>query len=122
LLFEVSNGICHSLVAEALASPGDLIIGSDSHTVTAGGLGAFATRIGSSREHAPLVIKMSGVSAVLAKPVAHIFFRNAISRGLPVLDIRYRKVDAGDEIEVHLAGGTASVTISGNRLTFSRIP
>ncbi|MFH1032801.1 MAG: 3-isopropylmalate dehydratase, partial [Chloroflexota bacterium] len=41
--------------------------------------------LGSSREHAPLVIKMAGVSAVLAKSVARIFFRNAINIGLPVL-------------------------------------
>ncbi|MBI2857390.1 MAG: 3-isopropylmalate dehydratase, partial [Chloroflexi bacterium] len=41
--------------------------------------------LGSSREHAPLVIKMAGVSAVLARSAARIFFRNAINQGLPVL-------------------------------------
>jgi 3-isopropylmalate/(R)-2-methylmalate dehydratase large subunit len=48
LLSDVGDGVCHQIVAESLAKPGDLIIGSDSHTVTAGALGAFACGMGSS--------------------------------------------------------------------------
>jgi len=48
LLFEGGSGVCHQLVAELFASPGDIIVGADSHTVTAGAFSAFATGMGSS--------------------------------------------------------------------------
>ncbi len=78
--------------------------------------------LGSSREHAPLVIKMAGVSAILAKSVARIFFRNAINQGLPVLVCDTDKIDDGDELEIDLAAGTVKDKTNGNQLTFKRIP
>jgi len=78
--------------------------------------------LGSSREHAPLVIKMAGVSAILAKSVARIFFRNAINLGLPVLICNTDRIDAGDELEVDLEVGTIKDITNGNQLTFKKIP
>ncbi len=78
--------------------------------------------LGSSREHAPLVIKMAGVSAILAKSVARIFFRNAINLGLPVLICDTDKINDGDELEVDLAAGTVKDMTNGKQLTFGKIP
>jgi 3-isopropylmalate/(R)-2-methylmalate dehydratase small subunit len=78
--------------------------------------------LGSSREHAPLVIKMAGVSAVLAKSVARIFFRNAINLGLPVLICDTDGINDGDELEVDLAKGTVYDKTNGQKMTFGRLP
>ncbi len=62
---------------------------------------------GSSREHAPLAIKAVGVSCVVAKSFARIFFRNAINIGLPLLECEevVGKTEAGDLLEVDLSHG-----------------
>ena len=78
--------------------------------------------LGSSREHAPLVIKMLGVSAVLAKSVARIFFRNAINVGLPVLICDTDKINDGDQLEINLETGEISDLTKKALLRFSRIP
>lgn len=72
---------------------------------------------GSSREHAPLSIKASGVSAVIAESFARIFFRNAINIGLPVIasEEAARFIDDGDELEIDLAGGSIK-DITKNRV------
>ncbi|MFC1918557.1 3-isopropylmalate dehydratase small subunit [Chloroflexota bacterium] len=78
--------------------------------------------LGSSREHAPLVIKMSGVSAILAKSVARIFFRNAINVGLPVLICDTENINDGDELEVDLKSGEIRNLANGRSLRFSGMP
>ena len=62
---------------------------------------------GSSREHAPISIKASGISCIIAKSFARIFFRNAINIGLPILEQSEFVNDCknGDEIEVDIANG-----------------
>lgn len=60
---------------------------------------------GSSREHAPLIIKESGVAAVLAESFARIFFRNAVNIGLPVMEVDTSSMDAGDELVIDTETG-----------------
>jgi 3-isopropylmalate/(R)-2-methylmalate dehydratase small subunit len=90
--------------------PGDFVVGGSNFG------------LGSSREHAPLVIKMAGVSAILAKSVARIFFRNAINLGLPVLICDTDKINDGDELEVDLAAGKVKNLTNGTELAFGKIP
>ena len=78
--------------------------------------------LGSSREHAPLVIKMAGVEAILAKSVARIFFRNAINLGLPVLICDTAKIKDGDELEIDMKAGVINDITAGEKRTFSPIP
>ncbi len=62
---------------------------------------------GSSREHAPLAIKASGVSCVIAETFARIFYRNAINIGLPIIECPQasKGISAGDEVEVDFDSG-----------------
>ena len=63
---------------------------------------------GSSREHAPIAIKASGVSCVIAKTFARIFYRNSINIGLPILECPQasEKIQDGDQVEVDFTSGT----------------
>ncbi len=79
--------------------------------------------LGSSREHAPLVIKMAGISAIVVESAARIFFRNAINLGVPVLMCDTSRIMHGEELEIDLAGGVIdSPARPGERITFGRIP
>jgi 3-isopropylmalate/(R)-2-methylmalate dehydratase small subunit len=78
--------------------------------------------LGSSREHAPVVIKMSGVSAILAESAARIFFRNAINQGLPVLLCNTDKISDGDELEINVTGGKITNLTSGITLSCGEMP
>ena len=70
---------------------------------------------GSSREHAPLVIKTCGTGCVIAKSFARIFYRNAINIGLPILECEEAAdgISAGDEVEVDFDTGKISDLTTG---------
>jgi 3-isopropylmalate/(R)-2-methylmalate dehydratase small subunit len=78
--------------------------------------------LGSSREHAPTIIKLAGVSAVIAKSFARIFFRNAINVGLPAIQCDTSQISTGDKLEVDLAAGTVKNLTKGFTLTFPPLP
>jgi 3-isopropylmalate/(R)-2-methylmalate dehydratase small subunit len=78
--------------------------------------------LGSSREHAPTIIKMAGVSAVIAKSFARIFYRNCINVGLPAIVLDTSGIKGGDELEVDLDSGTVVDKTSGKKLTFPPLP
>lgn len=63
---------------------------------------------GSSREHAPIAIKAAGISCVIAKSYARIFYRNAFNIGLPILECEEAadKIESGDEVTVDFKNGT----------------
>ncbi len=90
--------------------PGDIMVGG------------WNFGCGSSREHAPLVIKTSGVACVVAKSFARIFYRNAINIGLPILECEEASeaIAAGDEVSVDFDTGLITDHTTGQ--TFQAQP
>lgn len=91
--------------------PGDVVIGGRNFG------------LGSSREHAPLALKHSGVSAVIAEGYARIFYRNAANLGLPALECPNvsKEIKTGDTVEVDLAKG--KIIVNGEKeLSFVPVP
>ena len=70
---------------------------------------------GSSREHAPIAIKASGVSIVIAETFARIFYRNSINIGLPIMECpeAAREIQSGDQVEVDLDSGIVTDVTQG---------
>ena len=79
---------------------------------------------GSSREHAPLAIKGAGISCVVAKSFARIFYRNAINIGLPILDCpeAVDGTEAGDTLTVDPTAGTITNARTGETYRTSPLP
>jgi len=77
---------------------------------------------GSSREHAPTIIKLAGVAAVLAKSFARIFFRNGINVGLPLIVCDTDGIQEGDELELDLAAGVVRDLMRGATIRFVPLP
>ena len=79
---------------------------------------------GSSREHAPIVIKESGISCVIAKTFARIFYRNAINIGLAILECpeASEKIDSGDEVAIDFDTGVITNLTKGETYQANPFP
>ena len=78
--------------------------------------------LGSSREHAPQIIKIAGVQAVLAKSFARIFYRNSINIGLLAIECDTDLIDAGDELELDVKNGVIKDLTKNTEIKFSPLP
>jgi 3-isopropylmalate/(R)-2-methylmalate dehydratase small subunit len=74
--------------------------------------------LGSSREHAPRVIKIAGISCIIAKSYARIFYRNSFNIGLPLLVSNTDEIDEGDSLRIDLERGEIEDKSNGKVLTF----
>lgn len=79
---------------------------------------------GSSREHAPIAIKVAGTKCVIAESFARIFYRNAINIGLPIIESpeAVRAIDQGDELEVDLENGVITNLTKNETYHFEKFP
>ena len=92
--------------------PGDIIVAEDNFGC------------GSSREHAPIAIKASGVSCVIANSFARIFYRNSINIGLPILECpeAVEAISAGDTVEVDFGSGVIKDVTTGKEFQAAPFP
>ena len=78
---------------------------------------------GSSREHAPIALKASGISAIIAPTFARIFYRNAFNMGLPIFELpQSAEISEGDEISVNMDEGTITNKSTSKTYNFTPIP
>ncbi len=78
---------------------------------------------GSSREHAPISLKAAGVSAVVAKSFARIFYRNAFNMGLPIFELKEAdEISEGDKIKIDLDAGKIENSTKNKEYSFTPIP
>ncbi|WP_033916105.1 3-isopropylmalate dehydratase small subunit [Campylobacter sputorum] len=78
---------------------------------------------GSSREHAPIALKAAGISCVIAKSFARIFYRNSFNTGLLILEINQtEEINEGDEINIDLKNGKIKNLTTGKTYKFKPIP
>ena len=87
-------------------------------------VGGYNFGCGSSREHAPMVIKESGISCVIAKTFARIFYRNAINIGLAILECpeASEKIDSGDEVAIDFDTGVITNLTKGETYQANPVP
>jgi len=92
-------------------TPGDIIVANENFGC------------GSSREHAPIALKAAGVSAVIAKTFARIFYRNAFNMGLPIFEVQeVDRIDEGDYLEVDMERGVVINKTKNEHYSFTPIP
>ncbi len=77
---------------------------------------------GSSREQAPMAIKYAGISAVIAKSFARIFYRNCFNLGLPLIECNTDEIKDGDKLEVDLDKGILKNSTSGKEIKIAALP
>ena len=87
-------------------------------------VGGYNFGCGSSREHAPMVIKESGISCVIAKSFARIFYRNSINIGLAILECpeASEKIDSGDEVAIDFDTGVITNLTKGETYQANPFP
>ena len=87
-------------------------------------VGGYNFGCGSSREHAPMVIKESGISCVIAKTFARIFYRNAINIGLAILECpeASEKIASGDEVAIDFDTGVITNLTKGETYQANPFP
>lgn len=78
--------------------------------------------MGSSREQAPLVIKESGITAILAKSFARIFYRNSFNIGLPLIEIDTGRIDENDVLNIDLEEGVVKNTTKNTEFKINPLP
>ena len=94
------------------ANPGDIIVACDNFGC------------GSSREHAPVVIKQRGISCVIATTFARIFYRNAINIGLPIMECSEasERIEDGDEVAIDFESGVITNVTKGETYQAAPFP
>ncbi|MBQ9708653.1 MAG: 3-isopropylmalate dehydratase small subunit [Firmicutes bacterium] len=92
--------------------PGDIMVGGENFGC------------GSSREHAPIAIKASGIDCVIAKTFARIFYRNSINIGLPIMECPEASegIDAGDEVSIDFDSGVITNVTKGETYQAAPFP